>query len=646
MKKNLLLMCAMILCASVAYGQAWNPTPMVIVVPDQFQYAFNGSNVDVPFTLSGKPGRMYLIINSKLDDSEKPVAVQNGFRGWHIVNGIDTTMYVSEGRDFAPGTNTYPWNGHGNEKQYDALTDSGVIPPGTYSYYIMGYDNVSSREVANSYIDGGHAQPPQGARFYAYDPQTGALLPRPLYMGKIATSNSTAVNGTLFKFTLGDDPYDATKITTTFCWGFAKGDVVPNQTVSRGTAIFDPRDYDTVYFTKSKQFEFAGTLTKWQFVPGGEAVQDLSYVDWTVRTEWTNLGDNPGGAIDIDGSGLMVWQLDGKNPIDHPLSRVIGFPVDDPTDEQFNVTLLEYYAPSPIPQIDLVRNGSETTRLMKGQEPGLFYMAGDGSCLVQLMDCFKMMDGSDTPVQPDGSGYIVWANSNGDWFMDKNPNPVPENPPQLWACVSYEPRNFNDMRSSPSPPDENGFMPVWMEFAGLYSLGPVTQDGTGIDFWRFGDDSFSSGGDNTQKKQNGWNLGVGSQYDGLYTRSPMLSEPAWGNASYRTTTWFAADSDGGVISSQAVAVEEDAPVAFSVAQNSPNPFNPTTAINFTLASEGRVSVDVFNIAGQKVDTLVNDVLSAGSHTVTWDANGFAAGVYFYTVTSGDYARTMKMTLLK
>jgi len=619
---------------------------MTIDASSAVQYAFDGSNIDIPFDLSGKSGQLYLIINSKLDASNKPVSVQNGFKGWHIVNGIDTTMYVSSGREYSPGRGLkFPWDGHGNEREYNTLTDSGKIGPGTYSFYIMGYDNKSSREVANNFIEMGHFQPPQGARFYTNDPQTGALLAKPLLMGKVSSSSS-AVSGTVFKFTMGDDPYDAMKITTTFCSGFKKSDVTPDQTVASGTSIFDPNDFDTFYLTKQKQWEFAATVTKWQFVPGGEAMQDLSYMDWSVRTEYSNLGDNQGGAIDIDANGLMVWQLDGKNPIQWPLGRVIGFPKDDPTDEAFTVILNEYYTSTPIPQIDLIRNGSETSRNMKSTKVGQFYEAGDGSCLVELVDCTKMMNGADSQIEPDGSGYVVWANSNGDWFLDKNADPEPKNPPQLWACISYEPRNFNDLRSSPSPTDVNGFMPVWLEFAGLYSVGAITQDGSGIDFWRFADDSFASGGDNTQKKGNGWALGAGTQFDGLYTHKPMLANPAWSDASYRAVCWFAADSDGGVISSLPVAVNEDVPAAFVVSQNTPNPFNPTTTINFSLAKSGQVSVDVFNVAGQKIATLANETMTSGSHSLTWDANGFSAGVYFYTVKSGDFSKTMKMTLLK
>ena len=94
------------------------------------------------------------------------------------------------------------------------------------------------------------------------------------------------------------------------------------------------------------------------------------------------------------------------------------------------------------------------------------------------------------------------------------------------------------------------------------------------------------------------------------------------------------------------AVKNDKPTTFTLSQNTPNPFNPSTTIVFTLPSDGQVTVDIYNVAGQKVDTLIDDFMPAGSHSAVWDAADFPAGVYFYTVTAGEFTRTMKMTLLK
>lgn len=81
-------------------------------------------------------------------------------------------------------------------------------------------------------------------------------------------------------------------------------------------------------------------------------------------------------------------------------------------------------------------------------------------------------------------------------------------------------------------------------------------------------------------------------------------------------------------------------------QNSPNPFNPTTEIRFSLPSAMNVRLDVYNIVGQKVATLADDRFSAGTHYVTWDASGYASGVYFYRLTADEFTVTRKMLLLK
>jgi hypothetical protein len=85
--------------------------------------------------------------------------------------------------------------------------------------------------------------------------------------------------------------------------------------------------------------------------------------------------------------------------------------------------------------------------------------------------------------------------------------------------------------------------------------------------------------------------------------------------------------------------------------NYPNPFNPRTSINFALATSGAVKLEVFNILGQNVRTLVDDQMIAGNHTITWDSrdeNGgaVASGAYFYRLTTDDYSSTKKMLLVK
>ncbi len=79
--------------------------------------------------------------------------------------------------------------------------------------------------------------------------------------------------------------------------------------------------------------------------------------------------------------------------------------------------------------------------------------------------------------------------------------------------------------------------------------------------------------------------------------------------------------------------------------NYPNPFNPSTTINFSLQERTHVTLDIFNVLGQKVSTLVDDVRDAGNHQVVWNAD-VATGIYFYRMIAGDYTDQQKMVLLK
>ncbi len=92
--------------------------------------------------------------------------------------------------------------------------------------------------------------------------------------------------------------------------------------------------------------------------------------------------------------------------------------------------------------------------------------------------------------------------------------------------------------------------------------------------------------------------------------------------------------------------EELLPQQFTLEQNYPNPFNPVTEIAFTLPSATEVTLSVYNITGQRVATLINGVMDAGPHTVAWDAEGFASGIYLYRLEAGDMMQTKKMVLLK
>ena len=85
--------------------------------------------------------------------------------------------------------------------------------------------------------------------------------------------------------------------------------------------------------------------------------------------------------------------------------------------------------------------------------------------------------------------------------------------------------------------------------------------------------------------------------------------------------------------------------------NYPNPFNPTTTINYSLKENSRVSLKIYNIKGQKVKTLVNEVLPAGEHSIIWNGKNYnqqsvSSGIYFYKLKTVNFEKTKKMVLLK
>ena len=81
-------------------------------------------------------------------------------------------------------------------------------------------------------------------------------------------------------------------------------------------------------------------------------------------------------------------------------------------------------------------------------------------------------------------------------------------------------------------------------------------------------------------------------------------------------------------------------------QNYPNPFNPSTNIEFTIPNTMDVQLDVYNAVGQRVATLVDDRLSAGTHTATFDASQLSSGMYIYRITVGDHVESNNMTFIK
>jgi hypothetical protein len=88
------------------------------------------------------------------------------------------------------------------------------------------------------------------------------------------------------------------------------------------------------------------------------------------------------------------------------------------------------------------------------------------------------------------------------------------------------------------------------------------------------------------------------------------------------------------------------PSKYSLDQNFPNPFNPTTTISFTIAFRTFVSLKIFNVLGEEVSTIVSEELPAGCYSREWHADHFSSGIYFCRIQADHYDATRKLVLLK
>jgi PKD repeat protein len=145
-----------------------------------------------------------------------------------------------------------------------------------------------------------------------------------------------------------------------------------------------------------------------------------------------------------------------------------------------------------------------------------------------------------------------------------------------------------------------------------------------------------------------WDFGDGT------TSSDAAPYHNYSEAGSYTVRLLVTDNGGGeaeftqqVSVSSVVSIDDETkPMVFALKQNYPNPFNPSTSIQYSIAESSPVTLEVFNMLGQKVAQLVNTTQVAGNYSVQFDAAGLSSGVYLYQLRAGSYLETRKMMLIK
>ena len=113
---------------------------------------------------------------------------------------------------------------------------------------------------------------------------------------------------------------------------------------------------------------------------------------------------------------------------------------------------------------------------------------------------------------------------------------------------------------------------------------------------------------------------------------------------YHAGSWY--ELDDLALTRPTSVLTESHPATYSLDQNFPNPFNPSTTIRYSVAHRSHVTLTVFNMLGEKVATLVNEMQEPGSHDVRFDAAGLASGAYFYRLQADGFVQTRQLNLLR
>jgi len=586
MKKVLILLSLIMFCATTVYATDFAPTLLKLSADPVIQYSFDGSELKIPVQVSGTSAGLILCVFTRDKANEIP-ETQNGFLGWHYVNKVDTCLYYSALQGFGIGSNTVVWEGKDQ--------DGGVIPAGDYTYYMWAYDNMGTKTKMSDFTT-------WSTRAYKFQEvnENGLPMANPFFYRHHQ------------RWVVGGDPSDSTLLQSTTVthvsgWGGANKPQV------------DPYDFNYFYVAVNNAEAKNGSICKFKWVPGGAAELQTGWGEDGFATIYSREGGNCPGAFS-DGTYLYgATDSSGNEPeVNFYIYDMDGGLVDE-------IDLTEWWShPDEFAAGGQMNGGMNAVSLRHNK----LFLNSHRSCIVQMVDPLRYLESDEW------SDFFVWTNENGDYVLDHNFEDTAALP---WVCFDYNVGPYTYSMSS----DDNQFSGVNAYDVGAVSFGLLAPDGTGLGYFAFSGETA------------GWKKGIkyidsDTPFDGIYCDNMHTggSHYDWDVEKAETGLYFIGhDSISGLITS-GVGVAEAAPAAFSVAQNSPNPFNPATTISFSLAEAGNVAVEVFNVAGQKVDTLVDGFMSAGSHSMVWDASDFSAGVYFYTVKSGGFSKTMKMTLVK
>jgi Tol biopolymer transport system component len=396
-------------------GQDFMPTQLTLSAPSEILYDFDGSNLEIPVTVTGTPAGLVFSVFTK-DKGDDIGRVENGYLGWHVVNTIDTCVYFSQTYNFNTGPNTVTWNGQTHVTYMQQVDDDDLMPADNYTYYMWAFDNDNYRQLATVPF----GQMGRGGCSIHDEDSLGNPLAQPFIAGSMANIDHSGDGigdfpyKTLFKWTLGGDPINTDLLETTYTYNSGAGANPVNgyggadrENWPGGQFCFDPNDPGFFYIARDAQLTDKKSVYRYQWISNGAGVRDTS---WGTALTWTpDGGVNKPCGVKTDGTYLFTFTNDQGNWED---PSTYAYIIDMATGAKLHDFIHQDWTDE-----DTYAGGAGAIYLNGGGPTTLQYRngrihAGSFVCLKQAMDPAKYME---TEEYED---FIVWTNKNGDWVSD------------------------------------------------------------------------------------------------------------------------------------------------------------------------------------------------------------------------------------
>lgn len=665
MRKTILfaLITAIFLLPEMTFAGYFAPEPLKISAPSQIGIQY-GYPFTFPFTLSGGPASVGFAIFTK-DRGATIQNARNGYLGWHYMNRIDTCMYVSSPRIFSSGSNTITWDGLDDDGYHMIIFQ--------HRYYFWAYDSENPPQGAFSAFRGYGA----GRSVLVERDTSGNPLANPVFYSTARSPESSGETwNTRARWVIGGDPDDLSLLETTRYRSHP----------DRGRMAMHPGNH-RLFFTQALE---SGKMVsrEWEWTPNGDAVLQTNWgVDWMMDIDSALDPDTAhySGPVTIYGDCFCSTDLAQRELRSFP--ALDFFDVNDGTHvKRFDLT--PWFGEDAVPTELAYQNDRLLLSLPE-------------SSLFQVVSPYMNLE--------DESSFILWENGIGDGFADTLPAPgEPRSAAMDRNGFVYFTDNgsapsigvfasdgtgvgfFSLPGMTGSRMDDIQVIDTGSSFDGIYFetpdsggdvryvryamcegkvvdpsewfmdhvfivrpwMGdilpagknfPLTWHATGcgallIEF------SADNGVSWTTVKDNIPEPGYWGEY--AWTVPDIRSTTCRLRLSSKTISYLTCTSGLFTIAGVSAVDDESSPHPFITVSNSPNPFNPSTFIHYTLGKEGLATLSLYNALGQQVRRVDLGRMEKGAHEYRFDGSGLTSGVYLYRIATEYAATSGRMLLMK